>query len=159
MSYMRVDLNTPEMTAAFEAAPIYRKHAEVAIEEVPVGTVVETILADGTAETTLTATVERCIKVTNPGGEVYLIEKAKRDERYEHIDGNRWQARGRVRAFRNPYGRPVFIDAPWGEPQYGGTDVMFAVALDGGVIGSNRYLIGGAEFADTYALDEAEVTA
>ncbi|GLY32045.1 hypothetical protein [Kineosporia sp. NBRC 101731] len=154
MSYMRVDLNTPAMTHTFEGAPVYRKHAEVAIEEVPVGTVVETILADGTAETTLTATAERCIKVTNPGGEVYLIEKAKRDERYEHIEGDRWRARGRVHAFRNPHGKPVVIDAPWGEPQYGGTEVMFAVALDGGVLGSNRYLIGGAEFAETYRAEE-----
>lgn len=148
----RIDLNASGLTLAFQHAPIYRKHSVVEIVKVPVGTRVETILTDGTAETVLVATAERRFRVTNPGGEQYLIAEDKRDERYEHIDGDRWQAKGRIRAFPSPILGHVVIDAPWGEPQYGGPGVMFAATIedehDG--ISDNRYLIGATEFFDTY---------
>lgn len=149
-----LDLSTPDMTARFAAAPLYLKKVIVTIEEVPVGTVVPTVLADGTEETTITADEDRRWKVTNPGGEKYLITRDKVETRYLHLDGNRYRAKGAVRAFRNPTGGDVEIMAPWGTVQRGGPDCMFAAAVDPAtpdVIGSDRYIIGGQECENTYA--------
>lgn len=144
---MKIDMHGREgITRRFASAPIYVKHVTVKIEEVPVGTEVVTTLANGHHETTLVANEERRFLVTNPGGEQYLISREKRDGRYDHVEGDLWAARGRVRAFSNPFRAPVTIDAPWGTEQHGDEDVIFAE----GVLDGDRYLIGAAEFAETY---------
>src|SRR5581483_819943 len=100
--------------------------------------------------------------ITNPGGEEYVPmggwEQVRR--RYDALGGGRWQAKGMVRAVVNPTGAEVTITAPWGEEQHQGPDCMIAVEYlpsAPGEIGSDRYLIGAAEFAETYAL-AADVT-
>lgn len=153
---MRVSTTGLEMDLRFQQAPIYRKHVEVKIDVVEPGTLVHTVLADGTRETEMVADEERRFLVTNPGGETYLISREKRDERYTRLLDNRWLARGRIRAFPNPFGTGVTIDAPWGSEQHGTGDAWFAATLDeNDVATENRYLIGGAEMGSTYREETA----
>lgn len=146
---MKIDMNDPDLSARFARAPIYRKHVEVDIRKIAYGMEVVTTLANGHHETTLIADYERCWLVTNPGGEQYLITEEKVRSRYDHLGGHRYRARGRVRAFQNPFRQPVMIDAPWGTEQHGDEIVIFAE----GVTDHDRYLIGYAEFLDTYRAD------
>ena len=108
---------------------------------------------DSVTDATATADADRKWLVTNPGGEQYLIGSEQVRARYVHLGVDRYQAKGAVRAFPNPTGRDVTVIAPWGTEQNGGPDAMLAVAVDAyapHVIASDRYLIGGQEFADTY---------
>lgn len=145
----KIDMQDPDISARFAKAPIYRKHVVVEIREVPVGTKVVTTLANGHHETTFVADEDRRWVVTNPGGERYLINAEKVEGRYDHLGGTRYAARGRVRAFANPYGHNVTIDAPWGTEQHGDRNVVFAE----GVIDGDRYFIGNDEFLATYGPD------
>src|SRR5581483_1699046 len=80
------------------------------------------------------------------------------ERRYEPVGDGRYQAKGLIRAFRNPAGQPVTITAPWGEEQHQGPDCLFAAEYfpdDPERITADRYLIGAAEFAETYVPFEA----
>lgn len=145
----KIDMQDPDISARFAKAPIFRKNVFVDIEEVPVGTRIVTTLANGHQETTKVADEDRRWLVTNPGGEQYLISREKVETRYDHLGGTRYAARGRIRAFANPYGHAVTIDAPWGTEQYGDRNVVFAE----GVIDGDRYFIGNDEFLTTYGPD------
>lgn len=147
-----LDLNTDEMTEQFSAAPVYRKSAVVTARPVVPGEVVETILANGRHETT--QVVEDGFVVTNPGGERYVISDQKLRDRYDHLGGDRYRAKGMCRAFPNPLGVDITVMAPWGK-QDGEADAMVAVVYDPDKpdeVGDDRYLIGGQEFKDTYQL-------
>jgi hypothetical protein len=151
---LAVDLGTPEMTALFAAAPVYRKSAVVSIRAAEPGEIVATVMADGRAETTVTCAGGEPV-ITNPGGEQYVPTGAWEQvgRRYDELGGGRYQAKGMVRAFTNPTGQPVVITAPWGEEQRQGADCLFAVEHLPDApeeIGADRYLIGAAEFAETY---------
>jgi hypothetical protein len=153
---MKLDLSAEEFTARFAKAPVYRKSAVVRIRTATPGEVVATVMADGRTETTVTCTGGEPA-VTNPGGEQYVPmggwEQVSR--RYDPLAGDLWLAKGMVRAFPNPTGEDVTILAPWGEEQNQGPDCLFAAEYlpdRPDVIGADRYLIGGAEFAETYTL-------
>lgn len=127
---MRLDLTTHEVTTKLTNSRVYVKHAVVTIHKAQPG---ETI--------------------TTTGGEQYLISEQKVTDRYIKLPNGRYQAKGAVRAFRNPTHGPVEITAPWGEVQYGDWDCWIAVAVDvdnPAVIGDDRYLIDGDAFAATY---------
>jgi PGDYG protein len=146
------DLNTPDMTALFAAAPLYRKSAIVAARRASAGERIVTVMSSGHVETSVTCDGGEWV-ITNPGGELYVISAEKFARRYEPADDGRYRAKGIIRAFRNPAGVPVTILAPWGEDQVQDGDCMFATEFfpgDPGRIGSDRYLIGAAEFAETY---------
>jgi PGDYG protein len=149
----RVNINSPEMTEQFAQSPVFRKSAVVQVTIADGGEVIKTKLANAThAETDNIANPGDGI-VTNPGGEQYIIRAANLDKRYDHIEGDTYQAKGMVRAFRNPGIRPVMITAPWGERMRGEPNAWFANVYDPenpGVLGSDRYIIGAQEFADTY---------
>lgn len=151
---MRLDLTAGEFTALFAAAPVYRKSAVVLIREARPGERVVTVMGDGREETAVTCSGGEPV-ITNPGGEQYVPmggwEQVHR--RYDQFGDGRWQAKGMVRAFPNPSGAEVSIMAPWGEEQHQGPDCLLAVEYlpsEPDVIGPDRYLIGAAEFAETY---------
>jgi hypothetical protein len=150
------DLNTGEITALLAAAPLYRKSAVVMIRAAEPGERIVTALANGLEETAVTCKGGEPV-ITNPGGEQYVPIGgwAQVERRYVPLSGDRWQARGMIRAVRNPAGRDVTILAPWGEEQHGAPDCLFAAEYfpdDPERIGADRYLIGAAEFAETYSL-------
>lgn len=150
-----LDLSTPEMTQRFAEAPVYEKTAVVTIREVEPGTPLETRLADGRVETKNVATEDRRHVVTNPDGEEYLVGADKVADRYTPLGDGRYKAKGMVRAFPNPTGGEITIMAPWGEEQHGGSEAMLATLYDPAnpdAIGTDRYIIGGEEFKNTYAL-------
>lgn len=136
-----VDLSTVN----FDDAPTYRKKVVVSARPATEGELLVTTLADGTEETRQTLTSEHMV-VTNPGGEEYAILREKFATLYEEIGDGRYLSVGRIKALPNPYGEPIEIDAPWGGRQVGGADCWLAQN------GSSRYLIGGSEFLETYAL-------
>ncbi|GAA3108520.1 hypothetical protein JOF29_001567 [Kribbella aluminosa] len=116
-----------------------------------------TVLADGTRETDRVAPAGHWV-VENPGGERYAVEPEKFEAGYEASgEPGVFSPKGRIRAVENPTGRPVRINAPWGEPQYGAVDCAFActVGPDGSLDLANPYIIGRAELQQTYSEETA----
>ncbi|WP_156910502.1 hypothetical protein [Nocardia mangyaensis] len=162
---IRLDLSTPDYTAKLAEAPIYRKKGMVRAHAAREDEHVETILADGTRETTNRAR-EGQIIITNPGGEQYIYKAAEPDiaaarahfdQRHEATtEPGVYRPNGKIRAIPNDTGHPIEIMAPWGEPMNTGVDGKIAVPVDPqnpDEISMDRYLIGGQEFTDTYVLD------
>lgn len=147
------DIHAQQFTELFNNAPIYTKSATVQAELVTEIRQVQTIVSDGFLETEASAAIGQYI-VTNPDGEQYILPPETFAARYEHIEGNLYKAVGSIRAFRNPYPEDVEILAPWGEPQFGKSDCLFAVALDAEdvMVDSDRYVIEGTAFQNTYKL-------
>lgn len=147
---MFVDLKTEENTRKFNEAPLYRKSAVVQARRVEAVETVETVLANGFHETGREVPVGHWV-ITNPGGEEYAVSEEKFTSRYDDLGNGNYRAKGIIKAFLNDTGEDVEIVAPWGEPQYGDSKCLFAVALDPELnITSDRYIIGGQEFIDTY---------
>lgn len=133
----------------FTGAEYYRKCAMVTARVAQAGEEIVTIVG-GTEETRNTANAGDYV-VRNPGGEEYIVEKAKFEGRYELVSGT-------VDTYR-PSGGPVaaviltenvrFV-APWGEEQF---------INAGGFLLNNAgdiYGIQKLEFFDTYAPSTAE---
>lgn len=157
----KLDLSTEAWTQRLANAPIYAKKGMVAAEFVSEPTPVETVLADGTIETSNVADPGDVI-VTNPSGEKYVLKPENFAKRYGSTDDpDVFRAKGMARAVQNNTGSPVEIMAPWGEPQFGGPDCMIATVFDPEnpeEIGADRYIIGRKEFEETYGLAEEVLT-
>jgi hypothetical protein len=151
--YEKVDLSTEEYTAKLAEAPVFAKKAEVSAVVAAAGQEVRTVLANGTEET-VNYTEEGDVIVTNPGGEQYILKSDNFTKRYEATaQEGIYRAKGMARAFKNDTGAPIEIMAPWGEPQFGDENCLIATVFDPenpDEIGSDRYIIGGDEFAATY---------
>ena len=157
----RVNLQDATNTKRFKAAPLYRKSAVVEARQTTAVERLETVLSNGTVETTREVPAGEWI-VTNPGGEQYAITDEKFQSRYESNGDGQYQAKGIIRTFQNPTGGDVEIMAPWGEMQYGDANCWFATGTDGELAPTKDcYIIGGDEFKDTYkaySLKEEEKT-
>ena len=135
-------------TLNFEGAPWYKKVSRITARLAFEGETVVTVMRDGHAETTNTASDGDYV-VTNPGGEEYVVPKEKFLAKYKLVEGNQYAPiAGPVRVIFVTT-NVVFI-ASWGEEQR---------IKSGGVIVNNAgsvYGIQGPEFAETYApCDEA----
>lgn len=154
-----LDLQTDEWTQTLAEAPIYKKFGKVHAEVAHGGETLQTVLADGTVETTNTANPGDVI-VTNPGGERYIIGADKFNSRYETTDEEGvFNAKGKARITPNATGQPIKIMAPWGEEQFGGPDALIATVYDPenpDEVGADRYIIGRDEFNATYVPDTYE---
>lgn len=132
---------------------VYHKSAKVAAIQATEQTPVETILADGTVEASNVAEVGDYI-VANPGGEEYVVPKDKFTSSYEETDEpGIFQAKGIVKAIKNPTDKWVQVEKSWGT-QEGAPDCMFAATYNpenNELVGSMR-IIGAQEFTDTYQL-------
>ena len=133
----------------FAGAEYYRKCAMVTARVAQAGEEIVTVV-DGTQETRNTANAGDYV-VRNPGGEEYIVEKARFESRYDLVSGTEDTYR--------PSGAPVravlltenvrFV-APWGEEQFinaGG----FLLDNAGDIYGIQKQ-----EFFDTYAASSAE---
>lgn len=151
---LELDLSTDEWTERLGGAPVFAKKGKVQARVAAEREEVRTTLADGTEETVNVAEPGDVV-VTNPGGERYVLKADNFAKRYEATEEEGvFRAKGMARAVANPTGTDIEIMAPWGEPQYGGPDCMVATVFDPDqpdVIGADRYIIGGEEFAETYA--------
>ncbi|MBP9738996.1 hypothetical protein KBD20_04885 [Candidatus Saccharibacteria bacterium] len=158
---LELDLSTDEWTQLLAEAPVYAKKGLVQLRPATPGEKIITTLADGTVETENIAG-ENDVIVTNPGGEQYIIDAEKAGKRYEPTDEDGvYRAKGMARAIVNPTGQPIEITAPWGEKQFGNPDCLVATVFDPDQpdeIGSDRYIIGADEFAETYGLAEEVLT-
>jgi hypothetical protein len=158
-----LDLNSELFTNLLSEAPIYaiyEKAARIQARVANEGEAVQTILADGTIETSNTANAGDVI-VTNPGGEQYIVPADKFNVKYSAVEGSpgEYQSIGEIRAIKNATGKEITITAPWGEKMVGGADSYIVSAYDKehpDIISEDRYLIGGDEFAATYKLDQNE---
>lgn len=146
---MIVNLFDENIEQALATAPRYRKKVIVDARQATEEETLDTILASGVHETSRVVPVGFWI-ITNPGGEQYAISDEKFRSRYEATEDGRWRATGTIRAIHNPTFEDVEIMAPWGEPQYGDKNCLFAATMDGTEITNDRYIIGGDEFVDTY---------
>lgn len=126
---------------------MYQKQAKIHATVAHGGETINTVLSDGTEETTNTAQAGDYI-VTNPGGEQYVIKPDVFHSRYASTDHEgEYQATGKVIAMMNPTGKPISLQAPWGEMQYGGARSILAVPIDEP---TKPYIIGREEFDETY---------
>lgn len=150
---LRVKLAAEEWTERLRNAPIYKKTAIVHIRPATPGELVVTRLANGQHETENVAATDQVV-VTNPGGEKQLVDFEKAVQRYDPADvPGLFSAKGMVRAVDNPYRWPISIEAPWGGVQHGDAECKIAALYDPDtpdVISTDRYIIGKAEFAQTY---------
>lgn len=157
-----VDLNTDYWTAQFAEAPIAAKTGLVRMRPAVPGEVIRTVLADGTEETVNTAKEDQVV-ITAASGEEYLVGTEKAASRYEATDvPGVYRAKGKIRVIDNPTERPIIVMAPWGERQYGAADCKLAVIYDPehpDQVGADRYIIGAAEYAQTYGLVAPETNA
>lgn len=124
----------------------YAKFARIQAVQATGGEAVETILADGTKETSNTANAGDWI-VTNPGGEKYIVDGIKFGKKYEACPelGEGWfKPKGGVQKFLELKEDTSFI-CSWGEEQF--------IAAGGFVNVSDLadiYGIARKEFFDTY---------
>jgi len=151
---LKIDLSTSEYTERLARAAIFAKKGEFKAQKVKEREEISTVLADGTVETVNWAEIGDMI-VTNPDGERYILNSIEFGKRYRPTSqGSVYTSKGMIRAIVNPTGRPIEIMASWGDPQFGAADCIIATVYDEKCpdeIGSRRYIIGGQEFADTYA--------
>lgn len=153
-----VDRHDPRIMKGLVDAPIYKKQGEVRAIIAQGGEVVVTRLADGSTETRNTANPGDAI-ITNPGGEQYIIDAAKFGKRYEpklgedgKPDEGVFSAKGYCKAIDNLWGQPITMMASWGEMQNGAKDAKIADTydIDTLTLGGEPYIIGCAEFVQTY---------
>ena len=133
----------------------YQKVARVRARQATRETAVNTVLADGTQETSNIAEPGDVI-VTGVGGERWVVKPETFQTRYVLKRSGKaiYIARGQIVAFQNPFGRRICMMAPWGEIQYGSEDCMIADVFDPATQqpAGEPYLIGAEEFAKTYKL-------
>lgn len=101
------------------AVKTYAKFARIQARPASEGEVIETVLADGTKETTNTANAGDWI-ATNPGGETYVIPAAKFPKKYEPAPelGEGWyKPTGGVQKFLELEEDTSFV-CSWGEEQF-----------------------------------------
>ncbi len=154
--YKAVDRHDPIITEGIERAPIYKKKGEVSAQVALGGETIETILADGTKETTNTAESGDFI-ITNPGGERYIVKPDKFNKRYapkEGVDGV-YVAKGYCKAIPNPFGEDIKIIASWGEVQVGDEECMLADTYypETNTLGGEPYIIARNAFEKTYEVE------
>ena len=145
-----VNLQDAENTSRFSTAPLYRKSAVVTARRTVKTEKLDTVLSNGLVETSREVPAGEWI-VTNPGGEQYAISDEKFRARYELRGDGQYQAKGVIRAFKNPTGGDVEVMAPWGEMQYGDANCWFASGTNDDLTPTKDcYIIGGDEFKETY---------
>lgn len=133
----------------FAGAEYYRKCAVVTARVAEADEAIVTVV-DGTQETRNVANAGDYV-VCNPGGEEYIVEKVKFEERYERVAGTEGAYRSSgapVRAV--PLAGNVRFVTPWGEEQF---------INAGGFLLNNAddiYGIQKQEFFDTYAASTAD---
>lgn len=164
---LEVDRHDERIMSGLEEAPVYKKQGEVNATIAKGGEVVVTKLADGSTETRNTANEGDAI-ITNPGGEQYIIGADKFGKRYEPkmgedgkpVDGV-FSAKGYCKAIDNPFGSPITMMASWGEMQNGARDAKIAdtYEIETRKLGGEPYIIGRAEFMQTYKPAEAQPSA
>lgn len=156
---LTVERHDPLIMDGLVDAPIFRKQGEVSATIAQGGETVVTKLADGTTETRNTAKAGDAI-ITNPGGEQYIIGAEKFGARYEPKEGVEgvFLAKGHCRAIDNPWVQSITMMASWGEMQNGAKDCKVADTydIDTQVLGGEPYIIGLAEFRQTYKPVEAK---
>ena len=147
-----IDLQDRFHSLVLGAATLYRKNVIIQARQVVETERVETVLANGLLETAREVPAGHWV-ITNPGGEEYAVSDEKFRNRYEPVGDGHYRAKGVIRAYQNPTGEDVEITAPWGEKQFGDAGCWFAAATDADLKATtDRYIIGGAEFHDTYIL-------
>lgn len=148
-----VDLSESHASTLLSFAPVFAKQATITGRLAQEVEMVETVLADGTRETVNEATPGDFV-VTNPGGERYVITAETFAKRYEPTgEPGVFRAKGMVRGFKNPTGAEITVVAPWGEVMHGGPNCVIVAVYDPAhpdEISSDRYIVGGGEFAQTY---------
>lgn len=149
-----LDLRSGEMEKKFKSqGTIYKRKIEPIrkAEQVTEPQTIETLLPDGTLESSVVAQIGDWV-ITGTQGERFVFNQAKFDERYSS-DGNGCYVpkERRVVAIVNHYQGPVKIVAPWSTPQIpahqmGSGDCFLVVTLDeNGELTDDRYIIGSKE--------------
>jgi hypothetical protein len=148
----------PEILKALRGGKRYLKVGKVRARKVKRRTPVETILADGTRETSNVAESGDYI-VTGPRGERYALPPETFEARYKLKPGAKtvYLACGETVAAQNPFGKPISIMASWGERQFGAADCMIADRIEPATDkrAGRPYIIGRAEFEETYVRSPA----
>jgi len=145
-----VDVHSSGVTDILAKSPLFEKTATVTAVQITEAEHVVTAFGDF-IETERDAVAGQW-KVTNPDGEQYILDDEVFKARYKALGKDKYQAIGFIRATSNPWGVPIEITAPWGEPQFGDEDCIVAVSvLNGEPVWTDRYIIERKAFENTYA--------
>lgn len=131
-------------------SPLARKTVTVQAFEVKVPMHVVTVLANGQFEGAPVANPGDFV-IVNPGGEMYPNEPDYFNAKYDHVNGNIYQAKGRAFAYEY-VGEPFSLVTSWDvfHPVESGD---YLVCPEGK---SEVYRIARQEFDDTYTFDGVE---
>lgn len=150
---VRIDLFSPEITAAFEAAPIYAKLGRATARPAVAGEVIDSILSNGHKQTSRTA-VEGEVVLTYENGEQVIQEPDVFSSRWEPTEQEGiYRAKGLSRIIPNPTGRDFTVVTHWGL-QEGKADYLLAAVYDPAnpdVISDDRYAIGREVYETSFA--------
>jgi hypothetical protein len=151
MSVLEVDRKSPEIVSALAGAAIYKKQGRVNARPANDGEQITTTLKSGMNETINTANEGDWV-VTDPSGEQYITPKKKFLSRYEpSSEDGIYEARGYIRAIKNPFSKPIQIMASWGEKQNGNEHCWIADVSDvSGNTEGEPYIIEADAFSETY---------
>jgi hypothetical protein len=104
---------------------------------------VETDLGDGGVETTVKAKAGDWV-ITGAEGEKFVLSSEKFQSSYrEDNKGGYIPQEHAIIALKNPFGKSIKINAPWGEYEQGGANCYLVISLDNhGKFSNDRYIIG-----------------
>ena len=149
-----IDTFSQELIARWKSeGKLYRRKIEpiLGAEKVTEAKVVETRLPDGTIESSQEAKVGDWV-ITGSEGEKFVFTQTKVDSLYIMGEDGKFIPRERkIIAIKNPFAKPIKINAPWGTPekpdyQSGAENCMLVVSLDdNGEMTRDRYIIGNEE--------------
>lgn len=149
-----IDLFSSELENLFaNQGKVYLRKIEPIKEarQVSETTVVETILPDGTIESTQEANVGDWV-ITGSKGEEFVFTNSKFQNLYEdHGNGQYLPRERKISAILNPFKKAVRISAPWGTPEKpafqdgGGKCILVAELSSDGTLTRDRYIIGDEE--------------
>ncbi|MBA3788873.1 hypothetical protein H0X32_00565 [Patescibacteria group bacterium] len=147
-----VDRKSPEIMEGLAQAQIYKKVSIVRARPAIAGERITTTLVDGREETSNRAQEGEWV-VTNSQGEEYIVPEEKFNVKYQKgSEEGIYRAVGFVRAFKNPFGKPIEIQGKRSSLRKGDSDCFIVDGCDEeGVSNGEPYLVDGSVFAKTYA--------
>lgn len=149
--FQQIDIKSKEIIDALNKAPVYIKNIIVKIRPATQNEKIITILNDGEKETINIAKIGDWI-VTNPSNEQYIINNKNYLEHYKETgEAGFYIENNYCKAIKNPFNKPIKINAPWGFTQIGDEKCLIVnqCKIDG-TFKSDPYLVDIDSFEETY---------
>lgn len=152
-NFQQIDVKSKDIIDALNKSPIYLKNILVKIRPAKENEQIITTLNDGEKETFNIAKIGDWI-VTNPSNEEYIIDNKNFSEHYKKTDKpNLYIENSYCKAIKNPFNKPIKINAPWGFTQIGDEKCMIINKCQvNGILENSPYIVDIDSFEETYKI-------